>query len=555
MKKKDWPAAYERFQPFFLDAARTHYDGHLERGFKFWATSQVLMDTDASDDELKAILELDGAGDLSLDGVYKDEDAETVVLIQSRFHEKATTIGDDELNGFLSCLKKVLDPEIVVASKNELITDAHRIIKEAVEKEWALRFVFVSSGYLSDAGNLFRERFASSTEVLDSVQIKKNFDVYDIDGLQNLYESHLSPARLNTDVTLSVPIEDRVISSVGGFRVLVGCIPAAELVAAFDQHQYALFKLNPRGPLQATVNKHILATLEDTNKKRLFFHLNNGVTAVCDTLAEGEGESVAIRGFQIVNGCQTTVTLKKAAAIVEGDREIKVLLRVIEGLAGVKDEIATATNTQSRLSAQDFKSNDSLQQDLKNQFDAMPEPIFYEPKRGDWETVEASDRKRYQDAGTKLFRRIKMKDLAQATLAFLGQPGDAKDNSRSIFENEVRYKAVFPDGITAKQLLVPWEVHQIADELCSKWDAFPGATYARYCLTALTGRGLVKDGRLPDDTMPIDEPAVRARIAKGQLVIGTMRAAKGKDYPGHREFFRSSEWYDQIVAAYESAPD
>jgi len=60
-------------------------------------------------------------------------------------------------------------------------------------------------------------------------------------------------------------------------------------------------------------------------------------------------------------------------------------------------------------------------------------PVFYEIKRGDWEMEQ--NKARYTDQATRSARRIKMKDLAQATLAFLGDPGDAKDKSREIFEN------------------------------------------------------------------------------------------------------------------------
>lgn len=556
VKKSDWLPLYERIESFIEDAARTHYGGDKERGFKFWAVSQVLMETDLSDDQIKEPLELDGRDDLGLDGYYEDEETETLVLVQSKFRDQPVAIGNDEINRFFSCLRKVLNPEIVLAAQNPLAQDAHRAVRDAVSKGWTIRFIFVTTGYLSPEGRVFTEANASEIETIDSWEIQKELQVYDIERLVELYESHLTPARFNTDVELTIPSDDLSISMIAGFRVLVANIPARELVKAFRQHQYALFRLNPRGPLQNRVNANIMATLRDPNKRKLFFHLNNGVTAICDSFRVENG-TVVVRDFQIVNGCQTTVTLAKAAAVVEHDDEIRVLLRLVEGLAGVRDEIAKATNNQARLTAQDFKSNDPRQKDLKNQFDALPAPIFYEIKRGEWE-IEPN-KERYWDSACKLYRRVKMKDLAQATLAFLGEPGDAKDKSRSIFENETRYRKVFPDGVRAQQLLLPWRVYEEANKACIVWKSvFPGAEYARFCLTALVGLDMAPDQELPSvqeaSRLLTQVDRIRASLSRGQQAIGGLVAHLGKDYPGHREFFRSADFFEKIKEAYHYLP-
>jgi Restriction endonuclease len=134
MKKSDWPQLFESIKPFLEDAARTHYEGDLEEGFKFGAVGQVLLDMGLSDDAIKTPLQLDGRGDLGIDGYYEDEDAEALILVQSKFHEKPTTIGNDDLNRFFSVLRKVLDPNVVVASKNPLANDARRAAADAIAK-------------------------------------------------------------------------------------------------------------------------------------------------------------------------------------------------------------------------------------------------------------------------------------------------------------------------------------------------------------------------------------------------------------------------------------
>jgi len=558
MKKSEWQPVYEKILPFIEDTARTHYDGDNERGFKLWAVSQALMETDLSDDELKDPLRLDGRGDLGLDGYYEDtEDTErpTLVLVQSKFHDQPVSIGNDDINRFLSCLRKVLDPEVVVATKNPLAQDAHRAVRDAISKSWTLRFVFVSSGYLSPEGRVFVDANATQTESIESVEVRKELEVYDVEGLAGLYDSHLSPLRFNTNVELLIDSSnDFTRCNVANFNVLVANIAAAEIVKAFRQHQYALFRLNPRGPLHNKVNSRIMETLKDANKRNLFFHLNNGITAVCDSFKPVDGR-IVVRDFQIVNGCQTTVTLAKAGAIVEADRNIRVLLRLIEGLAGLSPQIATATNLQARLSAQDFKSNDPLQKDLKNQFNALPAPILYEVKRGDWEM--AHDLKRYKQAESGVYRRIKMKDLAQAALAFLGKPGVAKDRSRAIFEDESLYKSVFPNGVRAQQLLLPWQVYQEANRACSEWATFPGADYARFAITALVGLELVPSQKLPTvqeaAKLAAQTDRIQASVKRAQQTIPAVVAGLD-EYPGHREFFRSADHFQRLVKTYRAQP-
>ena len=121
MRRADWQPAYDSIRGFIEDAARTQYEPHeIEKGFKFWAVSQVLMDMGLSDDEIKEPLTLDGRSDLGLDGYYEDGDSETLILVQSKFHASATAVGNDDLNRFYSSLRKILDPEVVVPHRTLL---------------------------------------------------------------------------------------------------------------------------------------------------------------------------------------------------------------------------------------------------------------------------------------------------------------------------------------------------------------------------------------------------------------------------------------------------
>lgn len=563
MRKSDWLPVYENYKPFYEDAARTHYEGDTEAGFKFWAVSQILMDQGLSDDEIKAPLLIDRDNDLGIDGFYEDEEDNVVTLIQSRYHGVATPIGNTELNTFFSCLKNLLNPRIVTAAadRNPLVNDAHRVIRTAISKGWTIRFIFVTSGYLSSpGGKQYVSEHREETEILDEMTISKELLVLDIENLDKLYRSHLVPERLNTDVDLIVDpkdIHESILhSEIGDYNYLLAALPGRELVKAFRLHGYALFKLNPRGPLQNKVNNEIKRTIRDPIKNQLFFHLNNGITAICDSFTVSK-DRIAIRDFQIVNGCQTTVTLVKMEPIVESSGGIKVLLRLFEGVRNIRSDIANATNTQARLTAREQKSNDPLQNDLHNRFNALPTPIFYEVKRGDWEMEGKKDR--YKVNRQRTHRRVNMVDVAQATLAFLGEPGIAKDRSRDIFENEEVYKRVFPDNIKPEQLLLPWKTYLIANDLCEAWkENFPGAQYARYYLVAIVGSEFAPDKKIPPIKQAIklrqDKDTIGPIMRIGQAAIISLISAMGDNYPGHREFFRSAEFFIKVLNLYKGLP-
>jgi hypothetical protein len=290
--------------------------------------------------------------------------------------------------------------------------------------------------------------------------------------------------------------------------------------------------------------------------------MNNAITALAESWRI-TGTQLAVRNLQIVNGCQTTVTIHSVAPIVRQDHEVMVSIKVIEGPMHMQSQIADATNTQTRLTAEDFKSNDEIQRDLRKQFDSLPSPIFYEIKRGDWETIAGDKAKtaRYAIPGTNGFRRLKMKDVAQATLAFLGEPGKAKDQSRAIFASTELYRKVFPRGIRAEQLLLPVELYTRADDICDAWGSqFPGAPYARFCLVALAGHAVQPNslGGLPSVAQSAHLLAHAGELAgalkRGQMAISAVAAALGPGYPGHREFFRSEAHYAQVEQLFDTMP-
>lgn len=241
----------------------------------------------------------------------------------------------------------------------------------------------------------------------------------------------------------------------GANRHLSGMVSAAEVDRVFNEHRYSIFRLNPRGPLGVVkVNKEIRATLESDSDRPQFFFLNNGLTAVCDSFKKKSGSrsTFEVRDFQIVNGCQTTWTLHDHRIRGGSLEDVALSIKLIEtpATSTLAAQISQASNSQSPMKDWDFLFNSKDQLRLQREFLGLDEPVFYELKRGEQKYIEGASG-----------RKTTIKDVAQATWAFLGHPGEARDRLREIPRMQGdAYREVFFEGVTARHLWLPYEIHE-----------------------------------------------------------------------------------------------
>ena len=125
------------------------------------------------------------------------------------------------------------------------------------------------------------------------------------------------------------------------------------------------------------VNQEIAATT--TNRPRDFWYFNNGVTVVAGrvtkTLAGGSTRDFGTfraDAASVVNGAQTVSTLGRAHAAGGNLDDVRVLLRVISlenvsATANYSADITRTNNTQNRIEARDFASQDPEQTRLKRE--------------------------------------------------------------------------------------------------------------------------------------------------------------------------------------------
>jgi len=460
--------------------------------FRDWAVSQVLWDEDLSWEQIQDITAIDRPGELGLDGWYyaSENDPPTLFLFQA----KNTRAKPQDLSWMKEGFVSAFGHGASVAN-----TDA-----KALASDFQVHF---REGTVIEF-HLVTSEFATNPLLAHAAEMQGNLRLFERDipfrafvhDLNDLVSELKVVRNDEIDALIEIGTTDHFeMWTSGTFHTVAAAVPALTLAHLFREHRTNLFRLNPRYYLstRGAVNSDMLKTLRGGDRKNFYLY-NNGVTAVCDGIevqaSKGQAR-IRARNFQIVNGCQTTATLYKAWEQGAGDAElagVQVLLRIIESPSPViARQIRERTNAQNPMKAEDERANDPRQEKLKDGFDRLTPPWFYEHKRGVWITdyPKKTDRVRYArpDGG---WRHIAMKDLAQACLAFQGNPAKSVEGPRFVFQSEKEYSGVFSDTAQAAQLLLPYLLFEQASTLIATTPTpdFAGATYLRYPLVAVTSR-------------------------------------------------------------------
>ena len=153
-----------------------------------------------------------------------------------------------------------------------------------------------------------------------------------------------------------------------------GMVAGTEVATWWKQFGELLFVKNLRSTLGHTeVNRQILATIEDRPDD--FWYFNNGITITAKSVektAAGAGNrelgNFKAVGAHVVNGAQTVSSVGRFSGDVTRLEKVKIPLRIIslqEAANEYEALITRSNNTQNRIEARDFVSQDKEQQRLR----------------------------------------------------------------------------------------------------------------------------------------------------------------------------------------------
>lgn len=405
----------------------------------------------AAPDEDTARASLTGqAGDRGADSVYIDDRNGAVYIIQGKFRKDIETktenapyvrdfarlaeiVPDDPKNfpKYWKSLKGTARPKLVEANERLRRKDPYR-----------LHLVYGTLGKFSEA---LTEEAKTEVDRLNPEATLSLLPGKSILAMWRDFELGVAPAVpvLELPIQGNAPLEREPAAN--GVEALVFSMQGREVARMYEQGSLQIFAKNVRGYMgekAGSVNESMSSTLKDEPDNFWFF--NNGVTIVCDQAdyrGGGVNKRLLVRGAQIINGQQTTYTLKNTEEL---SPSAEVLIRLIKIPPSLDErellisKIVRAANFQTPVSMADLKSNDSVQVQIERDLRG----------RGYWYL-----RKRYAPdvkgslPGADLPWRFSKEELAKAVGGADSESLALRMGEKRLFsENEPHYEEIFSNG-------------------------------------------------------------------------------------------------------------
>ena len=362
----------------------------------------------------------DGARDNGIDWISRNaiEDDAGLYLIQSKFQGSAPTA-----NEVVDMIRKMEQGFQRLEANSELISqkakDAFNSQLGYVTGEWEPKYVvFLATDLspdkradISDAlGDDFNWEVHGLSEIDACILARRDGNAFVPEGKLKIWRDHGA-----------IELDE--------YGLIVN-VRASSLQKCYNEFKgKGLFAQNFREFVaKKSVDDGVKKSL--INEPHLFWERNNGLIITCSE-KQLDGDVLKLWDFSIVNGCQTTSLIGRSQQI-QADDDFPLVCKVISASDDVDrvEKIAEASNSQKAIKMQDLKANAPEQKRLHQEFLAMSPRIDLMIKRG------------VKEAGVD--SRITNKVLGQLILSCVYQePGRARSNTSSLFENAEVYKKTF----------------------------------------------------------------------------------------------------------------
>ncbi|HEV2317096.1 MAG TPA: AIPR family protein [Thermoplasmata archaeon] len=463
---------------------------HRSDAFTFWGVRQI--SPSLKDEEVKAAV-VTTAPDKRVDAAWFDPTIRNVArgvtgvyfVAQAKCPESLTevqTFGTepaDELIEALTWLRAKKER----ASRSELKVIRREFFEKVESQGYPARLAILVPGIASTA--LTELVHDTNEQLAQSGHDRITLEIFDALRLYDLYISRLETGETPIPDHVSFRIRSGPMSHLSDKAKAYICeVPLSEIHSLVKEHGLALFAKNLRVYLaESTYNKGITRVLEDGTDRENFWYYNNGLTAVCEGAetrpSDDNGEDglnwLLATKFQIVNGCQTCMTVSETATRWEHERvpldplkTVSVLMRVIiipkvDGDTGsLSRSVARYTNSQTPITFRDLHSTDPEQGRLKSVL-GRDWSLFLEVKKGEWKRRLERDRSLKLSYVKPL--PVSNEEMAQASAAFWRhEPVFATASKRQLFSDDTWYTSIFSEANSPESLLLPTLLWYLADD-------------------------------------------------------------------------------------------
>jgi len=309
--------------------------------------------------------------------------------------------------------------------------------------------------------------------VFNNSDLRERVQIYfhDIDDILKLYKSRLQEQNPLADEKFHLElIQGEYFMKKKKIPSIVATVKGKDLLNLYEKYGDNLFERNIRyyrGARKESINAKIIDTVLDNNERKKFWYYNNGISFVCrDFTVKNDVNPpiLEIQGFQVINGCQTTVCLSQAKERKESweniPEDVQVIVRFIKAPIKDVDLITLYTNSQNPVNPLQLKSNDPLQKRLKEEIYKSSPPYFYSIKEGDWQLIPKEEKRRFKD-------KIELAAAAQSIYSFSNDPVFARRWKNRLFSE--KYNEIFRKDISKEEIILPWRILKVVNDKISRY--------------------------------------------------------------------------------------
>jgi hypothetical protein len=480
--------------------------------------------SEISDDDLQLAL-VDSSNDLGCDLVHRDDNH--VIIFQTKYRSEGTQELPETISHFQSIVKRLTDPAL---KANERLADQLGLIDW---KNDSFSFVFVTFGKIENQARRISQQRAVYPAELKDLDERSEWTFIDEQGLNEELRSALSiDAGPSEKKHALYPVGQKrkrggpsiIEIDAGQFRSTIMALDAQQIVGAYRAlGQDSLFSLNIRNFIGNTAtNKKIVETARlDADK---FFLFNNGLSCICSQLHVAE-DKIEVDGLQVINGAQTVKALVNASRTRGSEpspwmHNIPVILVRITEIPGghgqsqkLRDQVTQFNNTQNIVRVSDFRSNDAVQEQLKEQLKKIVyrgRQVAYVPKR--------------TDRPPKNAEVVRLDEFAKSIYAFVEEPISFSGATAFLFDDvSGGYNKIFGDGE-------------------GKWERMPDEEFrlraAIYWLSKELGEYMREDRAKETD------PDIKAALEKKWVLMYATRKV-------FEHYFPNGKWKDELRKSYK----
>jgi hypothetical protein len=415
---------------------------------------------------------VDASGDKQIDVIKIDEsddESAKISIIQSKYTSGFSSTALIKLNNGLSWVFEKSEKDYSLIENTPLIAkikEIRELIDDKLPSNIEIDVYFITVGDKHDLSGEFVQELNSLEEKWSPAGFASfNFHIWGASELASYINDAESTKKLikqKIKIEYDVNVPSLIETNISDFKGVICSVRASEIARLIDEDIHGvIFNKNIRKFLgtKKKINRSIYDSCTDREDSQMFWFLNNGVTIVCDSFSvirNPDNPQIDITNLQIVNGCQTSVTLCNAMRDGKLKPDARLLVKIYSTEGEDEDfvgKITLSTNNQNKIGLRDLKSNDHVQQDLQRAL-LVKYGYFYERKFNE-----------FKDDKKKNEKRIVNERLAQAYLAIgKKKPSVARSRPNYIWGDEAYYDLVFRKS-TLSQLVFCYKIFEYCNNV------------------------------------------------------------------------------------------